>query len=44
MTEPLVKKELPSYGKREEDSLYEKISDDRQYHDKWTVGAYEKEG
>ena len=48
---PLAKKELPaercsrSSGKQEEGSL-QKISDDRQHHDEWTVGLcrYEKEG
>ena len=40
---PLVKKELPSEEcsrrnvKREESLRHKKISDDRQYHDKWTA-------
>ena len=40
---PVAKKELPAEkysrrnGKREEDSRYNKISDERQHHDKWTV-------
>ena len=40
---PLPKKELPAEGcsrkngKREEASRQKKISDDRQYHDKWTL-------
>ena len=47
---PLAKKELPAEGfsrrdsKREEGSRQNKISDDRQNHDKWTVCRYEKEG
>ena len=46
---PMAKKELPPEecstrnGKREEGSRQKKISDDRQYHDKWTVCRYEKE-
>ena len=40
---PLAKKELPAEGcsrrngKCEESSQQKKISDDRQYYDKWTV-------
>ena len=43
LTGPLAKKELPAegcsrrYGKSKENSRRKKISDDRQYYDKWTV-------
>ena len=50
MAGPLAKKELSAQvssrrnGKREERPWEKKISDDRQYHNKWTVCRYEKEG
>ena len=50
MEGPLAKKELPaegcsrSNGKWEESSRQKKISDDRQYYEKWTVSRYDKEG
>ena len=45
----LAKKELPAKGcsrrnGKLEDSSCQKISDNRQHYDKWTVWRYEKEG